>query len=169
MKGTAEFFQRGIMYEGCEASGKCNTDQRSFKAYLARWMAATTKIAPFTQSYIIPLLASSAKAAVGTCTGGASGTICGHQWTVVGWDGHTGVGEQMSALEMVQSNLIGFAPDPFTNKTGGTSQGNPNAGTGNTNVITDTTVTTADRAGAGILTALMIMGVVGGTAWMCIN
>lgn len=42
--GANAFFQGQIMYEvACEPGNTCNIDQQSFKAYLARWMAATTR------------------------------------------------------------------------------------------------------------------------------
>lgn len=54
---------------GCELLPKgCNVDQRSFKAYLARWMAATTKLVPWTKNEIMNLIQKSAIAAVKTCT-----------------------------------------------------------------------------------------------------
>ena len=50
--------------------------------------------------------------------------------------------------------------------TGGISVGDPSAGTeGDTGGPTEP-VTTADRAGAGIVTALMIVGILGGTWWL---
>lgn len=129
-------------------------------------MAATTKVAPFTNDYVMTKLRASAIAAVGTCSGGASGTLCGQKWTQASWDGNNGVGEQMSALEVVQSLMIEGAPSPLTNQTGGTSVGDPNAGNTNGKLTPDAPVTTGDRAGAGILTAIMVVGVVGGTVWL---
>ena len=158
------------MYEvACEPNGKCNVDQRSFKAYLARWMAATTVKAPYTRDTIMPLLQTSANAAAKSCTGGNDGVTCGLQWTTGNWDGSYGVGEQMSALEVIQSNLISNVAGPVTNSTGGISKGDPSAGTGGDASpagILQSNVTTGDRAGAGILTALVLLGVLGGAWWM---
>ncbi|KAI5294178.1 hydrolase 76 protein, partial [Ascosphaera acerosa] len=53
------FFTRdGVMTEvACEkAPVPCNDDQQSFKAYTARWMAATVKVAPATADALMPLL-----------------------------------------------------------------------------------------------------------------
>ncbi|MDI1485415.1 MAG: hypothetical protein OHK93_000552 [Ramalina farinacea] len=142
---------------------------RTTSSYLSRWMAATTKMAPFTYDTIKPLLRASAQAAVSQCTGGQSGTMCGMIWTNNGvWDGTTGVGQQMSVLETVQTNLIQQAKAPFTNKTGGTSKGNPGGG-GQTSA--DPTqdaspIGTKDRAGAGILTTLVLIWLLGGLWWM---
>jgi len=161
------------MYEeACEdvnTVGTCDTDQQSFKAYLSRWMAASTKIAPFTASYSLPLLASSAKAAALQCSGGTDGTTCGEHWTEnATYDGNTGLGQEMSALSVIQANLITQAPELVTNATGGTSVGNSAAGSGSssTSPTVITAATGADRAGAGILTALLIAGVLGGVGFM---
>ena len=164
------FFQNGVMYEvACEPNGKCDVDQRSFKAYLSRWMAATTKVAPYTYDTIMSKLQSSATAAAQQCSG--PNNACGLQWTQgTAYDGSTGVGEQMSALEVIQSNLIQNVAGPVKNSTGGISKGNPAAGTGsNTNagspVATDA-ITTGDKAGAGFLTAVVLVALLGGAWWM---
>jgi len=154
------------MYEyECEADNICDTDQLSFKAYLARWMAATIKVAPWTADQILPLLASSATAAAQQCSGGTDRVTCGTKWTMGStWDGTNGVGQQMSALEVIQSNLIQVVTGPVGNGTGGTSQGDPSAGTGgDTADLPGQTkqITTADKAGAGVLTALFAIVTVG--------
>jgi mannan endo-1,6-alpha-mannosidase len=161
------------MYEGCEASGKCNVDQRSFKAYLARWFAAAAELAPFTHEAIIAKLATSAQNAIKTCTAGDSGTECGLKWTTGANDGSLGVGEQMAALEVVQSNLIDKAPGWVSAAKGtGTSKGNVNAGSSSRTTTDDLVIektTIADKASAGILTALIIIGVIGGSATMIMS
>ncbi|KAL9131421.1 MAG: hypothetical protein Q9217_000635 [Psora testacea] len=173
LNGTSLFFSTtppNVMTEiACEGPGTCNTDNFSFKAYLSRWMAATTKIAPFSYDLIMPKLRASAQAAAAQCTGGPSGTKCGMKWTENGkWDGTQGVGQQMGVLEVVQSNLIDQSAGPVTNKTGGTSKGNPAAGGGATTdpVLPKDVIDTKDRAGAGILTTLVLVWVVGGIWWM---
>jgi mannan endo-1,6-alpha-mannosidase len=128
-------------------------------------MAATTKVAPWTADQILPLLASSAQAAALSCSGGnGSPTVCGTKWTTGAYDGVTGVGQQMSALEVIQSNLIKKVAGPVSNSTGGTSQGNPSAGTGSssTPVNAPGRITTKDKAGAGILTAIVLIALLGG-------
>lgn len=161
------FFSNGtIMYEvACEPSNNCNVDQLSFKAYLSRWMAATTKVAPWTADQILPLLASSAQAAAQSCSGGnGNPVVCGTKWTTGTYDGVTGVGQQMSALEVIQSNLIKKVSGPVSNSTGGTSQGNPSAGTGSSSAPVNAPgrIGTKDKAGAGILTAIVIVALLGG-------
>lgn len=159
------------MYEvACEPGGTCNIDQQSFKAYLARWMAASTKVAPWTSEQILPLLASSATAAAKSCTGGDNGNMCGTKWTTGSYDGGLGVGQQMNALEVIQSNLITQVKGPLGNDTGATSVGDPSAGTVSNSgpPAVQEQVTTGDRAGAGVLTALVIVGLLGGAWWMCV-
>lgn len=172
VNGSNIFFINDIMYEPCEPSGKCNVDQRSFKAYFSRWMASTAKLAPFVHDTIMGRLASSAVAAAQSCTGGSSGTQCGLKWTDGRFDGSIGVGEQMAALEVVQARLVESAPDLVTANTGGTSEGDPSAGDASTNNGAGddgmglTPATVGDKAGAGILTAILISGVIGGCAIM---
>ena len=161
-----------IMWEqACEPHGTCDTDNFSFKAYLSRWMAATTKLAPFTYDFIMLRLKASATAAAAQCSGGASGTLCGMKWTQEStYDGTTGVGQQMGALSVIQANLITNASAPVSQNTGGTSKGDPSAGTGDSNEgnpgAPASSITGKDRAGAGILTTLMLIGVIGGCWWM---
>ena len=158
------------MYEvACEGPNTCDTDNYSFKAYLSRWMAASTKYAPFTYNLVMPKLRASAIAAVQQCSGGANGQMCGQKWTQgAQWDGTQGVGQQMSALEVIQANLIQQVQAPVTNSTGGTSKGNAGAGGGSTTnpTLPTSPIETGDRAGAGIITALLAIWVIGGVWWM---
>jgi mannan endo-1,6-alpha-mannosidase len=175
LNNTDIYFKDGIMYEqACEdvnTVGTCDTDQQSFKAYLSRWMAATTKVAPFTYSYIMPLLRSSAKAAAAQCDGGTDGTTCGEHWTANStYDSNYGLGQQMSALSIIQAMLIDDAPELLTNSTGGTSVGNAGAGAGasssSSTAGTVTPATTGGKVGAGILTAIVLCGCLGGVGFM---
>jgi mannan endo-1,6-alpha-mannosidase len=171
----------GILVEvACETQAPpnyCNVDMRSFKAYLTRWMAATTKMAPFTYPQISEYLLKNAKAAAAQCTGGPLGRACGLKWINAGktgvWDGTTGVGEQMSALEVIQSTLIDRTPGPVTNDTGGTSPGDYEAGSGSARGPGDMLVgwepSGKDRAGAGILTAVVLLTLVGGCGWISMS
>lgn len=172
INGTSIFFSNdvpNVMYEvACETNGKCDVDQRSFKAYLARWMAATTKVAPWTHDLIMPKLKASAQAAAKQCSGGTDGKTCGLKWTTNGvWDGSYGVGEQMSALEVIQSLLIDQVSGPLTNETGGTSKSNPSAGShSETSPLIFSPTTTGDKVGAGFLTTIILIMILGGAWWM---
>lgn len=142
-------------------------------------MAAAIKVAPFIYDSVIAVLQTSAAAAALQCDGSGTsnpavvaGRQCGLSWSKgATWDGTSGVGQQMAALEVIQSNLIQFAKAPFTNSTGGTSQGDPGAGISDPSALNPSLtapVTTQDRAGAGVLTALMIILMLGGLGWVSV-
>ncbi|KAI2618296.1 glycoside hydrolase family 76 protein [Hypomontagnella submonticulosa] len=163
------FFVNGTLYEpSCEA-GVCSTDMLSFKGYVHRWLAVVTQVAPFTRDRIMKLLRSSAAEAVKQCTGGDNGRQCGFHWTTGVYDGKTGAGQQMNVLGALSSLLVHEAKAPVTNSTGGTSIGDPNAGSRSPQLPQDAPVTTGDRAGAGILTALVLGTTIGGIVWMAID
>ena len=165
------FTSDGVIWEpACENLKTCNTDQLSFKGYLAAYLGYTTQMAPFTAATIVPLLQTSSVAAAQACAGGSSATMCGMQWTLPGWDGLTGVGEQMSALNVFNSNLVKNVQPPLTTTTGGTSQGNVNAGAGQGNVsaVIITPATTGDKAGAAILTVISCAASIGCLCWLVV-
>lgn len=160
--------QPNVMREyACEGNGNCDVDQRSFKGYLARWMGLTARLAPWTRDLIMPKLKGSAEAAAQQCSGRGN-NICGLRWTESTYDGNAGVGEQMSALEVIQANLIEEVDGPVTEKSGGTSKGDAAAGSDSRDdppSLLDP-ITTADKVGAGILTATVLGTFLGGAWWM---
>ncbi|CAK4032275.1 glycoside hydrolase family 76 [Lecanosticta acicola] len=96
-----------IMYEAaCEPYNTCDNDQYSFKAYLARWMAKAAVVYPSITDNVRKYLSASAQAAAGACTGGDNKQACGQKWYVGGYDGVTGVGQELSAMETIQSLLL---------------------------------------------------------------
>ncbi|RKU40538.1 hydrolase 76 protein, variant 2 [Coniochaeta pulveracea] len=181
LNGSEVFFtgsNKDIMTEvACEPVNLCDIDQQSFKAYLSRWMAATTKWAPWTYNKIKPLMESSAKAAAAQCNGGDNKRMCGLKWTDNGtWDGTTGVGQQMAAMEVVLANMIANVTAPASASSGGTSVGDPGAGgddQGKTNpdTVIDQMrpITTGDQAGAGILTAVVALMLILAIAWLLVD
>ena len=77
----------------------------------------------------------------------------------------------MSALEVIQANLIDEAKVLVTNTTGGTSVGDSSAGTSSSTSsdgVVDSPITTVEKAGAGILTFGMVTALLGGT-WLMIS
>lgn len=164
------FFENDIMYESaCQNSNNCNNDQRSFKSIFSRMLSLTTKVAPFTKDTLTPLLYTSAKAAGQSCSGGSDGHTCGLNWQKNGWDGMYGLGEQMSALEVINSLLFDERPAPYTQYNGGSSVGDVNAGLNATtrNVLeNDLNISSGDRAGAAIVTAIILSILLGGSIWM---
>lgn len=170
LNGLNVFFKDGVMSEvACENNGKCDTDQRSFKAYLARWLGYTAIVAPWTRDQIDPLLKASAKAAAAQCNGGEDQVSCGLRWVDNGInDGKFGVGEQMAALEIVQALLYPVVDGPATMERGGISKSDPGAGTEapDDGSIILNSITTRDRVGASILTIITVVGSLTGAWWM---
>ncbi|KAJ9603578.1 hypothetical protein H2200_011764 [Cladophialophora chaetospira] len=151
----------------CESTMLCDQDQKSFKAYLSRWMAVTSLLVPQTAPLILPKLQASAQAAAGQCDGG-TGNQCGMQWYTTTWDGSTGVGQQMAALSVIGSTLNKDILVPKSSNTGATSKGDPNAGSeapASPTALRDK-ITTGDKAGAAILTLLAAAIVIGGAVWI---
>ncbi|ODQ78237.1 glycoside hydrolase family 76 protein [Babjeviella inositovora NRRL Y-12698] len=169
LSATSLFFNHSIMYEQyCQAAGMCNNDQRSFKSFFSRCLGQTAVLIPSTHENIMGLLTASAVGAAQSCSGGSDGHTCGTDWTFPGWDGKYGLGEQMCALEVMQNLLVSQLPPPYKNNTGGSSVGNVNAGSTKLATLNqnELTITGGDKAGAGILTAVVLAGLLGGTIWM---
>jgi mannan endo-1,6-alpha-mannosidase len=174
VKGLSTFFPngKGIMVEPCER-GQCDLNSRSFKSYLARFMAATIPLAPFTNETLWYKIQESSKAAAEQCNG--PDNACGLRWTEhTKYDGSTGIGEQMAALEIFKANLVHTVKAPVTGKTGGTSKGNSGgekgsgSGSRGREDIRTREITTADKAGAGIVAALAVLLPLGGAAFIII-
>lgn len=141
----------------------------SFKGYLHRWMGTTMQLAPYTQAKVLPILKTSAQAALKQCTGGTNGRFCGFHWTSGVFDGEVGAGQQMNVLGALISLLAPASAAPLTTETGGTSKGDANAGSDEPLVAPITPITTGDKAGAGILTAVIIAGGLSAFAWMSLD
>lgn len=151
-----------IMVEyACETMENCNKDQRSFKAYMSRWLTVTMQMAPFTIPQIRPWIEASSQAAAKACSNTSQGLACGRKWYVDGDDGLRDVGQQMTAMSVIQSNLI-WQARPLADIKVGTSKSDPTAGSSSgPNIAPDMVIAkpvrTSDRAGAWILTCLALV------------
>lgn len=163
------FFPDNIAFEPSCENAKCNADMESFKGYTARWLGTVMQLVPDTRAKIYPVLKTSAQAAVKQCTGGDNGRFCGFHWNTGVFDGDVGAGQQMNVLGALISLLSPDVPAPLTNQTGGTSKGDVNAGSDEPLVPTFAPVTGGDKAGAGILTAILIAGALSAFAWMSMD
>ncbi|KAL5604719.1 uncharacterized protein BROUX77_004905 [Berkeleyomyces rouxiae] len=163
------FFPNNTAFEpACETDLTCTTDMWSFKGYVARWLASVTKVAPYTHDTILPVLRTSASKAIAQCTGDAFGRQCGFSWTKGTFDNKTGCGQEMNVMSTVSSLLVDSVGAPLTAAAGGTSQGNPGAGAhSRTFLPTEKKATAGDKAGASILTILMVGASTGLFVWMC--
>jgi mannan endo-1,6-alpha-mannosidase len=160
-----------IPCEGKQGKSGCTPDMLSYKGYTHRWLAVAAQLAPYTKNTILPVLRTSAEAAIKQCTGGASQRQCGFYWSFGQFidpagDKTTGAGEQMNVLAAVSSLLIEKVGPPVTNSTGGTSRGNPNAGGKDNGEKPKRPITSADKAGAGFVTFLLLVAGLGMFVWM---
>ncbi|KAI2638468.1 family 76 glycoside hydrolase [Xylaria nigripes] len=165
------FSQNGIAYEpSCEPPpGSCNSDMQSYRGYMHRWMANTVQLVPEMFNEILPVLRTSTAAAVKQCVGGSNGRMCGFHWTSGAYDNLTSASLQMNVLGALTSLLMHEVAPPLTNGTGGTSQGNVNAGQDKTELPTFAPITTGDKAGASIITIIIITGALSAFAWMSLD
>lgn len=166
------FFLSGkIMYEAaCQPSNQCNNDQRCFKGIFSRFLSLTAVMAPTLSTEIMEYLQSSAEAAAKSCSGGTDGHTCGLNWGSDGWDGLYGLGEQMSALEVIQNLRVFEKTAPLTESTGASSKSNGSAGTSRSDKVVSQQlhISTKDRAGAGIITAIVIILLLLVTWWVVV-
>ena len=98
--------------------------------------------------------------------------MCGRFWFQKTWDNKQGPGEQMSALSVIQANLIQKVPGPVTLEKGGTSKSNPAAGRADDDTpagvprLLTRDITAGDKAGASILTAVTLGSFLGTMYWI---
>ncbi|KAF3209740.1 hydrolase 76 protein [Orbilia oligospora] len=164
----------------CQESKTCDMDQRSFKAYLVRWMGYTAQVAPYTYDTIMMHLRKNAALAAATCIGEPHGTACGQKWNIgAQWDGYHGLGEQINAMEVIQNIIPYVRPNIgliFNSNNGGTSRSNP-GGKGNKKTmrnwrlilaaeyakyaLRNYEIKAADRFGGAVLT-LLTLGLLAG-------
>lgn len=151
----------------CEPREICNDNEILFKGLVSSWLSFTALLVPSTYNTILPKLQTSATAAALSCTGNNNNT-CGVRWYQSKWDGWTGMEEEISATNIFVANLIPFINRaPVTSITGGNSTSNPTAGLGGPNPGQEqlAQITTGDRAGAGIVTALFVIGWISLIGW----
>ena len=176
------FFKNNIAQEVmCEDINTCNQDMKSYKSQLLHWMMNVAKQVPDLAPQILPQLMENSKAAVSTCNCGGVKGQCGLKWTTPGnCDGTYGMGQQINALYAIQIWGIQNVAGPYNMKTtapSDLSQGDANAGkegdTGPNGAAAKmqhlNPITTADKAGAGILTAIFGLGFIGMGVWMLLE
>ncbi|KAA8643769.1 hypothetical protein EYZ11_010740 [Aspergillus tanneri] len=154
----------------CEPNEVCNDNEILFKGLVVHWLAFTSNLVPSTYDQILPKLQASAQGAANSCSGMNNNT-CGVRWYQNKWDGWVGMEEQIIATEALVSALITEdKAGPVTAKTGGDSKSDPSAGTGGDEDPEDKAklkpITTADKAGASILTILFVGVWLSMVAWM---
>ncbi|AET39610.1 putative mannan endo-1,6-alpha-mannosidase Ecym_4577 [Eremothecium cymbalariae DBVPG len=168
LRSASIFFPNGVVTEvACQEAGTCNTDQRSFKAYFMRFLGLTAQLIPESREIAMKWIRDSAKGAALSCSGGRDGHTCGMNYSRGSYDESYGLGEQLAALETIQNLRCLEKGSPLTASEGGTSIGNPGAG-GNRNLgtLSPLDISNADRAGAGIITALVGFSLISCIVWL---
>ncbi|KAE8153813.1 glycosyl hydrolase family 76-domain-containing protein [Aspergillus avenaceus] len=172
-----EEYGGNIMREPCEPQlpqvTPCDGNQSTFKSLVTAWLALTTTIMPYTVDVIMPKLQGSAIGAAKQCSGPSPDKKCGQRWYLDEYDGTTGLREHMCALSVFTANMLPFKEEsggkgPVTSDTGGTSKSDPTAGTGSRKPEQNEPreITTGDRAGAGVVTVVVVGAWLGLVAWM---
>lgn len=180
--GLTKFVKEQVVYEQfCEPHKTCDDDQRTFKGYYLRSLSTAAQLIPEFKTKIQPIMKATAQAAAGSCTGpvgaalanhpafdGHDGTACGFSWLPKNkYDDTSGVPQQMNALAALTYVLD--AKKPVSKDSGGTSKGDPNAGSADSEKTrTFEPITIGDKVGAGFLTTLVLAGVIGGCSFLII-
>lgn len=161
---SANSLGRSILYEvACQPSDNCYVDQKAYRTRLARAMGNARHLA-YQSSHsvngtgvnayierITSILQTSATAAASQCTGGEIGTACGSDWVSREFDGSTGLGEDLSALEVILANLPAGqvrTADGARNGTGTSESGTEN---GTQTSSADEAGSTSGASGTGIV------------------
>ncbi|CAN3364974.1 mannan endo-1,6-alpha-mannosidase Dfg5p [Diutina catenulata] len=161
--------RQGYMSEmTCAPSKRCNNDQRSFRSLWSRSLQLTSVLIPETYDDIRTYIEKSATGAIASCNGGSDGITCGMDWSKGTWDGVYGLGEQMCALEVTLALLAREVPPPLSVKTGGTSKSEPEAGLNTVDYTNQNAldIKGKDKAGAGVVTAIVLAILLGASIWM---
>ncbi|KAL4874531.1 glycosyl hydrolase family 76-domain-containing protein [Aspergillus karnatakaensis] len=147
-----------VFWEACDSVNLCNNNEKLFKGIVSMWLATVALLVPDTYDLIFPKLQTTAQAAALSCSG-AGNDSCSVKWYESKWDGTIGMEQQISATSILSSVLVSEKRNPpLTSRTGGNSTSNPTAGGFKHEVKKPRDITTADRVGAGILTALFVGG-----------
>ncbi|KAJ0161782.1 Mannan endo-1,6-alpha-mannosidase DCW1 [Colletotrichum tanaceti] len=155
------FFPNGTAYEvACEGNkGTCAGVLLWYKGYAHRWLSSATQLAPFLAGSVLPVLRTSAEAAVKQCVagGGSSGLAnrCGFYWAEgtfsdpMATDKTTGAGEAVNVLAAVSNLLISDARAPITeadDRVGGPPLGTGRDGGGSPSNSSGTNTTASETA-----------------------
>jgi mannan endo-1,6-alpha-mannosidase len=153
----------------CEPTNKCDRNQKTFKSYFTSWLGFMSLIVPTnTTAEMMARFKSSAVAAGQQCSGGTDGKHCGVRWTKrTEWDGSSGLEQEMAVLGVLNAVMVPFsAQGPFNTDNGGKSQSDPHGGRNTDDTLGPGPITTGDKVGAGILTAIFVIFWVGAVSWM---
>lgn len=160
------FTKDDILYEvACAPSNNCNTDQLAFRAPLARALANVRDMASDNNatSQIDSIINASSQGAAASCGRGDDEIArCGSDWASTASDDPTGLGQDLSALEM----LLAVVPRKQMNtntrvrKVNGSTTGGSNS-TDTGNGSSESGSTTPANGAAGLMPSLVTLGFLG--------
>lgn len=75
------FFKDGVAYEWCEIVDACDDNYYSYKGAMLRAYAQAVQVAPYIGDKVVPVIKTTAEAAVRACTLGDNGRECGFYWS----------------------------------------------------------------------------------------
>jgi mannan endo-1,6-alpha-mannosidase len=153
-RASSVFFSNDtdIMFEvACETMHTCIEEITSYKAVLARALGDVATFAPYQGALVTPKIQESATAAAKQCSGNSDkDTFCNFSWLPSQADDvFTGLGQQVSALQIVLANL----DRPQLATANQTSPSDPSGSTGSSSASTSapssTQPTTAKPTASG--------------------
>lgn len=150
----------------------CDRNQKTFKTYFTSWIGFMSLIVPTNvTAEVMGKFKASAVAAGQQCSGGSDGKHCGIRWTMKSeWDGTMGLEQQMSVLGVLNAVMVPFTADgPYNADNGGKSKSDPHGGSNPEGSTGPAPITSGDRVGAGILTAVFVLVWVGAISWMLVG
>lgn len=152
------FFPDGVAVERtCESAETCNTDMTFLKGLLLRGMSSAMQQAPHIKDKVLPVLKSTAKAAVAKCIGGENKRMCGFSWANGTSHGTTGAGPQMSVLDALSSIMEPQAAVSSGNGTS-TTDGNTPSSTGDSSPSgTSTGKSAGARTEIGVSAVILLL------------
>lgn len=108
--GSQILYSNSVLYErACELYDICNEDQKIFKGVYLRYLGFASRLVSDATNRIMDLIGPTASAVASSCSGGDQGTACGLKWTTGGYDGSSGLQEQVSALEALVNQVAHFS------------------------------------------------------------
>nr|POF01266.1 mannan endo-1,6-alpha-mannosidase dcw1 [Quercus suber] len=144
----------------CQPQSSCVTDQLAFRAILARALASQLALSTNDSDGAAAILQASAAGAAAQCVEHQDSLSCGSDWSSTTWDGTYGVGQSVSALEVILANL----PQPalLTADSAGTATSGTASGPGNATMSSPAAMTSSPHVNAAAMQVGSMFAVMGG-------
>ena len=155
------FFKRdGVMTEPvCEPDGSCdNVIVPAIQGLAAQWLGATLRVVPYNIPALSNKIRSSAQAAARQCSGGKDNqTACGMDWTIPESDGEYGLGQELSAMNVIVANLRAKSAGTSNTTSSNSSTTAASGAAGTSSSSTGTPATPSQAIGSGSVSLMQHM------------